>query len=482
MSSHPKWATKHKKKGTELRFINGRYYLYEVSSKWDKEKGRARKITGKLLGKITREEGFIESEKALLRKRKLSVSKASTKEYGMTAFIDTHLKEYKTLLSKHFPDHWKQILALVYGRLVKQSPLKNMEHHYLQSYFSEEYKNLTLSPRSLTSLLRDIGVRRDSITNFFKEFKQAKDNILFDGTDLLSKSKKMSLPKLSKSKKGNFESLANIMFVFSIGLQVPVYYRLIPGDIKDIKAFSLCLKESCLKDATVVADKGFYSESNLSELKQEGLKYIIPLRRNNKLIDYTPITSGDKQSFDGFFEYEKRIIWYYLIKDNNKKETIVYMDEELKTQEVKDYLNRIEKLPEEYNLKTFHKKQYSFGTIALMHNTKKKAQEVYLDYKSRGQVEGMIDTMKNTIGADKSYMQNEQALEAWMFINFIAIHWYYKIYQLLIKHNLTSKYSPMDLIMFLSEIRKVKINNSWITAETTKKTGDLLNKLGIHIT
>ena len=119
MSSHPKWATKHKKKGTELRLINGRYYLYEVISKRDKEKGRARKITGKLLGKITKEEGFVESEKALLRKRKLSVSKASTKEYGVTAFIDTHLKEYKTLLRKHFPDHWKQILALVYGRLVK---------------------------------------------------------------------------------------------------------------------------------------------------------------------------------------------------------------------------------------------------------------------------------------------------------------------------------------------------------------------------
>jgi len=73
-----------------------------------------------------------------------------------------------------------------------------MEHHYLQSYFSEEYKNLTLSPRSLTSLLRDIGVRRDSITNFFKEFKQAKDNILFDGTDLL-----MFLSEIRKVKINN---------------------------------------------------------------------------------------------------------------------------------------------------------------------------------------------------------------------------------------------------------------------------------------
>ena len=36
--THPEWALKHEKPGTELRFMKGRYYLYEVSSKWNKEK------------------------------------------------------------------------------------------------------------------------------------------------------------------------------------------------------------------------------------------------------------------------------------------------------------------------------------------------------------------------------------------------------------------------------------------------------------
>jgi len=31
----------------------------------------------------------------------------------------------------------------------------------------------------------------------------------------------------------------------------------------------------------------------------------------------------------------------------------------------------------------------------------------------------MIDTLKNIIDADKSYMQDEQALEAWTFINYM---------------------------------------------------------------
>ncbi|MDR0296380.1 MAG: hypothetical protein LBH91_09480 [Prevotellaceae bacterium] len=40
-TSHPLWALACKRKGTELRLLNGRYYLYEVTSKWNPEKKRS---------------------------------------------------------------------------------------------------------------------------------------------------------------------------------------------------------------------------------------------------------------------------------------------------------------------------------------------------------------------------------------------------------------------------------------------------------
>ncbi|MCX6153801.1 MAG: transposase, partial [Candidatus Kapabacteria bacterium] len=94
----------------------------------------------------------------------------------------------------------------------------------------------------------------------------------------------------------------------------------------------------------------------------------------------------------------------------------------------------------------------------------------------------MIDALKNVIDADRSYMQDEQALEAWMFINYIALHWYYKILNLLKLNNLNNKFSPYDLISFLKEIRKAKINDIWYLSEFTKKTQDLLQLLNIPIT
>mgnify|MGYP001619117850 CR=1 FL=1 len=83
--------------------------------------------------------------------------------------------------------------------------------------------------------------------------------------------------------------------------------------------------------------------------------------------------------------------------------------------------------------------------------------------------------------ADKTYMQNEIAIEAWMFINFVAIQWYYVTFNLLKKYNLTKMYSPQDLMMKLTEIKKININDQWYLSETTKATHELLKKIKIPI-
>ena len=68
-SEHPDWALKHKKSGTELQLINGRYYLYAVKSVYHKTIGRSRKMSLRILGRITEESGFIPSEKNELKKK-----------------------------------------------------------------------------------------------------------------------------------------------------------------------------------------------------------------------------------------------------------------------------------------------------------------------------------------------------------------------------------------------------------------------------
>jgi hypothetical protein len=478
-SPHPQWALACKRKGTELRRLNGKYYLYEVTSKWNAQKKRSVKITGKLLGRITEKEGFIESDKARLRRQQGQITELQVKEYGIAKVIDTLFAETITALEQYFPDTWRTLVALSYGRLAYQSPMKNMFFHYINSYLSEQYGEVNLSAGTLSNFLRETGRDRERIVSFCRSFKLAEDCILFDGTDIFSHSKKLELSKYSKSKFGTYDDMVNLMCLFSVGRQSPVYYRLLPGNIKDVSAFKLSLQESGVKDATIIIDKGFASKSNIKALEKEELKYIIPLPRNSSLIDYEKLKSGDKRLFDGYFQYEGRYIWYYTTPIDEKKSIHIFLDEQLRNQEEKDYLDRIEKKTNNYSIEKFYDKRHTFGSIALISNTGKTAQQTYVDYKTRGEVETMIDALKNILDADRTYMQNPQALEGWMFINLIALKWYYILLNLLKKHKLNHQYSPADFLLYLSEIKMVKINGSWQLAEITQKTQLLLQKLNI---
>ncbi len=57
-----------------------------------------------------------------------------------------------------------------------------------------------------------------------------------------------------------------------------------------------------------------------------------------------------------------------------------------------------------------------------------------------------------------------------MFTTFIALEIYYGIYKLLKEKDLLSRYSPKDLLLYLTEIKKVKINETWHTTEIPNKT------------
>ena len=50
MTALPDWVKKYKTKGVEIRVSGNRYYAYEMTSRWNREKKRADKITGQYLG------------------------------------------------------------------------------------------------------------------------------------------------------------------------------------------------------------------------------------------------------------------------------------------------------------------------------------------------------------------------------------------------------------------------------------------------
>ena len=482
VNKHPEWALKHKRSGAELRLMKGRYYLYEVSSKWNKEKKRAQKITGKILGRITEEKGFIPSG----NNTKLSVQlrELSIKSTGLGAFIESVMKDVFLALKKHFGNEAEVIYCASLMRLAHQSPLKNMEFHFNHDFLSESFSTVSLSDKKMTALLKRIGEDRQKINDFFREFSKAGEHILMDMTAIHSKSQKMSINHAGYNSQGNFDPQANLLLLFSQTQHEPVYYRLLPGNIRDVKSVKISLKEAGISDAVFIADKGFYSEDNIGELEKSELQYVIPLKRNHTLIDYKPLQKKGKKGLTHHFKFQERYIFCSIKKIREDKILYTFLDDRLKLEEEQSYLNRIEVQKEEkLSIKEFHKKAHTFGTFSILTNLIEKTPlEIYALYKSRMEVETAFDAFKNTLEADRSYMQNDQALEGWMFLNYLALLAYWRILKLLVKKELLSKFSIRDLLMHLSHIKKIRINGQWHLAEVTDKTRKLLNKLDYAIT
>ena len=72
---------------------------------------------------------------------------------------------------------------------------------------------------------------------------------------------------MSKTKIGTFDNVVNMMWVFNSSRQLPVYFRLLPGNIKDVRAFRLCLEDAGVAGGVAIVDKGFHWASFTSLLR-----------------------------------------------------------------------------------------------------------------------------------------------------------------------------------------------------------------------
>ena len=457
--AYPEWVEKQRRSGTNISCIRGKYYLYEATSVWNREKGRAQKKTGKYLGRIT-EDGLIPP-----KEKKPGVSEViATREYGASSVLLSIGSEILDHLRDSFPSEAETVFALAILRIIEKCPFKRADFLYERSFLSELFGKLNLSPASLTAFLRTFGMKREQHVGFMKEYLSDSRYILFDGTNIISSSQEMDINRLGYNSHRQYDPQVNLMYAFSTDEHRPGYYRVLPGNIRDVSAFRKSVEELGLSNTVIIADKGFGSDKNFELLDSSTLKYIIPLRRNNGHCDRERLKSGDKNSFDGYFLFNGRAIWYYSYEQEGRR-YLMFVDETLKAKEERDYLQNLESGKENFTHEAFMEKQYRFGTVTFCTNLKDTPKDVYCLYKTRGEIEQTFDFLKNLLDQDHTYLQDKYAVEAWAFINHISLTLVYEIYSRLKSADLLSKYSVQDFIMHLKYIQRLKINSSWVTGE-----------------
>ena len=502
----PDWAQQYKEPHTEIKRIKNGFYKYEVSYVYNKEKKKTEKKTIRLLGKITEKDGFIPSSKDELRRKGEEPPQVDIKTFGVfnlfSAFMAGEIGSMKAAFGE---EPSALLLSFSMMRWAYQTPIKRAGYYHSHDFCSEHWHAGSMSDKSVSACLKYFGESREKAVGWMKALLDGmpgneRNFVLLDSTHALSASENLAVNAKGYNPALDFEKQIRLMYLFSAQMKQPVYYRLVNGNIADVKSMALCVKEMDMRGNVVfIADKGFFSKENIAMMEEEKLSYIIPLHRNNPLIDYAPLQQPGFKKDLRYFIFQARVVWHYAYQKDGCS-IIVFLDEALRAREEKDYLTRVASHPETHSKEKFNERLHLFGTLAIIHNMEHEAegkakgsakgkrkeaaakpfeQTVYESYKQRNEVEAMFDSYKNFLDADVSYMQNRYVLEGWLFANFIAMIAYYKLYARLREAGLLSKYSPKDIIELSKSIYQMRIRGIWNRSEITKKTKDLFAKIGI---
>ncbi len=225
---------------TEIKYVNGHWYLYETIVV-SPASSRSIKKSGPILGAIT-PEGFKESRarkrESTARLQQLADVKIAQKpgqdlldygslpvhgkvadslEVGATAYFYTRTYELRCRLRQFFPDIWQKLYVICLLRTIYEAKFRRLKTHYQCSILSELFPCIDLGAPSIRNILIDVGKRRAAIRSFMLE-DVVKDGIylLVDGHKLITASKGRDLPEQGYDSKMRYKDQINLLYIFSL--------------------------------------------------------------------------------------------------------------------------------------------------------------------------------------------------------------------------------------------------------------------------
>lgn len=484
MSKIPPEIAKFRMRGTEIKKVGDSYYIQKITSVWDKNLGRPKKVVVEYIGMV--DENGIHPKTS----KKVNVNFVPySREYGATYVLRLLSEDIHDKLKEFFgaDADWMYVVSML--RVFNRTSFGALHNYYINSYISELFPKLPMSSSSISGMMIRLGHRRDQMVKFMKSYIPD-DNayVIFDGTSIVCNSKNIYEAQVGYNSHGCHDPQLNLMYALAANKDKlnPVFYKEYPGSIRDVTAFKNMLDESGIKIAVLLADKGFVKQSTLNELEESKLTYIMPLRRNSLEYDKTPLHSRGYTEFTGCFKHNNRTIWYYEqpVEENCKHRYFLYLDELLQYEETKkhnkkiaEYENDVEK---QQQMAT---KQLYFGSFVLKTNAMNiNAIECYKTFKMRNDVEQLFDIYKCENDFSTTNAHSSETCEATLFLNHLSIMMNYKIYNLLRQNNKLKKYSCTHILQdYLAFIRVCNNSENWLIEPVTKESRLAIEALGLTL-
>ena len=437
----------------EVKKIGNSHYLYRSTTKWDKEKKKRVKVS-EYLGRI--------NGNGLVEKNNRSIF-----EFGNSELLMTLAWDLVPELKRRFPDHWKEIVAISVVRVMDNQPLRLVKSRWEKLYASRQI-DASLSPNTLSEKIRIIGSDHDAQYRFFRSLINRDDFLLFDLSSIFSRSQNINLAEKGYNHEHRYIDEIGFALIFSGKRHMPVIMEPIPGSVRDMKAYDSVVDQYDLKNCVIVADRGLAS---YDMPKRKGISYIVAIKRNFKIIDYSmklgrSFIYRDRGINSGKKQIEGKFLYMY-------EDTMMRADEET---------SLIKKIGEGTKTqKDLEEERPELGKFSILSNMDSDPESIYGMYKMREEVEQAFDAMKNELENDKAYLHTTEGIRGYFFLSFISLYIYFRILETLKAKGMSPKISVKEAILELSKIYAMVHGARVSLAEIPDKSQKMADLFGLKL-
>lgn len=469
--SVPEEIRKFKPKGTMVKVINGKYYVYEQTNV--KIDGKWKIKMGKMIGSISIDLGFVPNNNFS------NSQMITTLDFG-EYFLSYHLS--KNILDKlKLVFNVKEALSIYNIALIHFvngfSYMKSIKPQYDLSYLSLKYPSISLSEHIVSKLLETLGRHTSNIEKFEDLLiENSSKKLAVDGHSIKSCGYNNSLSEDGNKKHIFKDKQINLLMAYDINNSNPVFSRMYAGATMDNISFKDLFERKNFKDILFIIDKGFYSTENINLCSSNGNKYIVPLKAH--LLNYKEITKDYLCNERFVYENGKKrtVIEYKTITKDDVK-IIFYRDLSLAALDSADYLSKVSLGNNTYTMEKYEEFKNTFGTIVLQTNLNKNPDEIYKLYKKRWEIETFYDYYKNKLDVNALHISDYYQTQGLSFILLITslIHTEFIKATKQLKRNIT------EILLDAKFIKLHYKKNSWALENVCKSHYELFSNLNIDL-
>lgn len=511
-------------------------YVYESTSRWDKEKKQSRS-TRKLVGKLDPETKEIIPTNPRKKEKAPSLNAADTewptqrKFIGATWLFNAIGNKIGLIddLKKCFPDNYKQLLSIAYYLILEdRNPLSRFPKW--AAMHVHPFQNNIISQRS-SELFSSITEK--SKHAFFKlQGKRRSENEYwaYDTTSISSYSKCLKQVRYGLNKDHELLEQINVAMLFGQESKLPFYYRKLAGNITDVMTVKNLLSDMNdygYKKIKLVMDRGFYSSKNINDLYKEHLKFLISGKLSLKFIqeeldkvrDQIRNWGNYNQKY-AIYAHSVPIKWNYTQDRPYKQDTItserrmylhLYFNPDRALEDEKSFTRLLCVLQNELesgNRIPDHEKQYqkyfelhetpvrgikitpkqseidrvkkNYGYFALLSNDIKDPIGALETYRNKDLVEKAFGDLKERLNFRRLNVSSDLSLDGKLFVEFIALILISYIKNMMSEADLFKKFTLLGLLDELDIIEAFQTpGHDMRLGEMTNQQRTLYEKLGV---